>query len=89
MADKQIRMGITELAYQRGRMAGKAEANRVWHDLRKEPNDLPHRNCEVVSIHENGNKNILKWKNGEWTCAIVVPVIAWLEIPKFGEAKEC
>ena len=56
-----------------------------WHDLRKDPNDLPTCDCETVTLHENGNKNIQKWKNGNWTNAIIIPVIAWYELLKFEE----
>lgn len=60
-----------------------AEAHQTkWHDLRKDPNDLPKKDCEVIILHENGRKHIQKWKNGNWTNAIVVPVIKWCEIPK-------
>lgn len=72
---------LVVVAYEEG--AEKNDA--VWHDLRKDPNDLPKKDCEVVSIHENGNKAILKWKNGGWTCAIMIPIVAWCEIPKFEE----
>ena len=61
------------------------EGKPKWHDLRKDPNDLPKEDCETVTLHENGNKNIIKWKHGEWINAIVVPVIAWCELPKFEE----
>ena len=54
-----------------------------WHDLRKDPNDLPKEDCEIITLHKNGNKNIQRWKNGNWTNAIVIPVIAWCEIPTF------
>lgn len=56
-----------------------------WHDLRENPNDLPKEDCETVTLHENGNKNIIKWKHGEWTNAIIIPVIAWCELPQFKE----
>ena len=58
-----------------------------WHDLRKDPNDLPKEDCEIITLHENGNKNIQKWKNGNWTNAIVIPVIAWCEIPNFTDKE--
>ena len=58
-----------------------------WHDLRKDPNDLPKEDCEIITLHENGNKNIQKWKNGNWTNAIVIPVIAWCEIPTFTDKE--
>ena len=56
-----------------------------WHDLRKDPNDLPKEDCETVTLHENGNKNIIKWEHGEWFNAIVIPVIAWCKIPVYKE----
>ena len=56
-----------------------------WHDIQEDPNDLPKEDCETVTLHENGNKNIIKWRNGEWNNAIVIPVIAWFEIPHFEE----
>lgn len=73
-----LREAIAE-AYLAGLKAGRPQ----WHDLRKDPNDLPKEDCEIITLHENGNKNIQKWKNGNWTNAIVIPVIAWCEIPTF------
>ena len=58
-----------------------------WHNLRKDPNDLPKEDCEIITLHENGNKNIQKWKNGNWTNAIVISVIAWCEIPTFADKE--
>lgn len=66
---------------------GMAEGKPKWHDLREDPNDIPKEDCETVTLHENGNKNIIKWKHGEWTNAIVIPVIAWCELPKFKEKE--
>lgn len=68
-----------EQAFLAGLKAGRSK----WHDLQKDPNDLPTCDCETISLHKNGNKNIQKWKNGNWTNAIVIPVIAWYELPKF------
>ena len=31
-----------------------------WYDLIKDPKDLPKEDCETVTLHENGNKNIIK-----------------------------
>ena len=72
-----------EEAYLAGLKAGRPQ----WHDLRKDPNDLPKEDCEIITLHENGNKNIQKWKNGNWTNAIVIPVIAWCEIPTFTDKE--
>ena len=64
-----------------------------WHDLRKDPNDLPKEGTLVVAIHANGNMHLHKYLDG-WSSvykervvgAIVVPVIAWCEIPRHEEA---
>ena len=72
-----------EEAYLAGLKAGRTQ----WNDLRKYPNDLPKEDCEIITLHENGNKNIQKWKNGNWTNAIVIPVIAWCEIPTFTDKQ--
>ena len=74
-----------EEAYLAGLKAGRPQ----WHDLRKDPNDLPKEDYEIITLHENGNKNIQNWKNGNWTNAIVIPVIAWCEIPTFTDNLEC
>lgn len=68
-------------------LAGLKAGRPKWHDLRKDSNDLPKKDCEVVNLHENGNKTIQKWKNGHWTNAIVIPVIAWYEIPTFTDKE--
>ena len=39
-------------AFLAGLKAGKPQ----WHDLLKDPNDLPKKDCEVVNLHKNGNK---------------------------------
>lgn len=63
-----------------------SDAGRVkWHDLRKNPKDLPTCDCETITLHENGNKNIQRWQNGNWTNAIVIPIVAWCEILEFNE----
>lgn len=73
-------------AFKAGAKWGVANAIK-WHDLRKDPKDLPKEDCETVTLHENGNKNIIKWKHGEWTNAIVIPVITWCELPTYKEGE--
>ena len=75
-------LAMMQQVFKDGAEFGYNKANE-WHDLRKDPNDLPKKDCEVITLHENGNKNIIRWKNGNWTNAIVIAVIAWCEIPSF------
>ncbi len=74
---------LVQKAYVKGLELGLKVGSLQWHDLQKDLNDLPKKDCEVVTLHENGNKNIQKWENGNWTNAIVIPVIKWCEIPKY------
>ena len=78
LKDMGVRKPCKE-AFLAGLKAGRPE----WHKVAD--GDLPKKDCEVVTLHENGNKNIINWKNGNWTNAIVIPVIAWCEIPKYTE----
>lgn len=67
-----------------------------WHDLRKDPNDLP-KDCEKVMFVTKGEKETLTgtFKNGgEGTIIFdtfgiayydVEQVIAWCELPQFKE----
>ena len=77
---------VCEQAFKDGAEFGYNKANE-WHYVKD--GDLPKKDCEVITLHENGNKNIIKWKNGNWTNAIVIPVIAWKEIvlPELKESK--
>lgn len=57
-----------------------------WHDLRKDPNDLP-KDCYDV-LDEAGYKVFYHHKEGVWKNASgskIVKVIAWCEIPQFKE----
>lgn len=76
---------LVQKAYVKGLELGLKANLLQWHDLRKDPTNLPKKDCEVITLHENGNKNIQKWENGNWTNAIVIPVIKWYEIPKYEE----
>jgi len=63
-----------------------------WHDLRKDPNDLP-KNDErfdtEVSVpvwSSKGNIVVYYFETKEWYCnGQKEEVIAWCEIPKFEE----
>ena len=76
-----------EKMWQEGAEYGYKYKENEWHDLRKAPNDLPKKDCEIITLHKDGNKNIQKWKNGNWTNSIVIPVIAWCEIPTFTDKE--
>ena len=77
---------------------GVKENGTVWHDLRKNPNDLPkrykHANIRhlVITNKGIGHYNFIKktWYiyNAECNCSFFDTVIAWCEIPKFEEIKE-
>ena len=68
----------------------KASKETKWHDLRKNPNDLPQVHSTVLD--ENGDK-ITYRGGGVWTVYSdfyekgidADPPIAWCEIPKFEE----
>ena len=85
-------------AYRLGRydgfLAGLKVGMPLWHDLRKDPNDLPKENkrylCRIKGFVGGGisyecfdydtKYNIWNYANGD--------VIAWCEIPKFKEADK-
>lgn len=79
---------LRQKAYRDGFIAGAKENEFVWHDLRKDPNDLPtHYNTGISDyvITDRGfgyyNDRVKSWwiKND---CALTDKVIAWCEIPK-------
>ncbi len=76
-------------------LAGAEENGIVWHDLRKDPNDLPKDNGMVLVRFEkpimkfsyfcHPEKKFSVW-NKEYGCNVQVHnVIAWCEIPQFKE----
>lgn len=80
---------ITVQAYIAGHKQAVKENAIKWHDLRKNPNDLPTQDNTSMSdyvITDRGfgyyNGRIKSWwvKND---CALTDKVIAWCEIPKF------
>lgn len=77
-------------------LAGLKAGRPKWHDLRKDPNDLPKRNNELtdrsdVTITDKGiahyNFRKQKWyvHNFECDMSFSEGVIAWCEIPKYTE----
>lgn len=76
-------------------LAGAKENGVVWHDLRKDPNDLPKENGTVLvrlekpimkfSYFYHSEKMFSVW-NKEYECNVHLHnVIAWCEIPLFKE----
>lgn len=81
-----------EIAYNKGLAEGKPK----WHDLRKDPNDLP-KEIEIFSIpvyvvSKQGNSDLAQYDHSRklWNYKhtdehILYDVIAWCELPKFKE----
>lgn len=65
-------------------LAGLKAGRPQWHDLRKDPNDLPNDD-RIVSDQEGNNvkyvERLNKWFYRHRTCE--ADVIAWCEIPTF------
>lgn len=79
---------------ERSYIAGATENGIQWHDLRKDPNDLPkgqiNRFLFAYVKNYGGKKPMLVCYNGEWfydanTYNDEVKVIQWCEIPQFKE----
>ena len=67
------------------KMARKEEREKLtWHDLRKNPNDLPN-NDRMVLIITDGHVITSKYQIPTWIHEgkYVINVIAWMDIPKF------
>ena len=83
--------------YKDGYLAGAKENGIQWHDLRKDPNDLPQKVEDERQISDTVWIHIDNWGTEEgyydyslksWIvrCRIVnLDVIAWCEIPQFKE----
>lgn len=54
-----------------------------WHDLRKDPNDLPKENGDYYVCLEDKIHTVQYWNNNHW-CFSEKP-IAWCELPQFKE----
>ena len=91
-AEVQEEKLFLKIGFQDGLNAGKPK----WHDLRKDPNDLPKGqiNRFLFGYVKNygGKKPMIICYNGEWfynanTYNDEVKVIAWCEIPQFEECE--
>lgn len=67
-------------------LAGATENGIQWHDLRKDPNDLPKDNKNVYVQYADGNVGFDSWyDNSRWFNNDPSPIIAWCEITTFKE----
>ena len=81
--------------YEEGKQAGATENGVQWHDLRKDPNDLPYTEIndterKVIVMRENDIIDFDKYfKSWGWQKEVlrrtIDKVIAWCEIPQFKE----
>lgn len=74
-----------ETDIERAYIAGAKENGVVWHDLHKDPHDLPfhsHFCLNERGDHVHWNKDYQKWQNKQ---GMFTDVIAWCEVPKFEE----
>ena len=78
--------------YIKGYIAGATENGIQWHNLRKDPNDLPKDRHNVLIIYLNGyykrERTFASYRHKYWViCGYKTEceVIAWCEIPQFKE----
>ncbi|MCQ2397944.1 MAG: hypothetical protein MJ052_01405 [Sphaerochaetaceae bacterium] len=66
---------------------GLAEGKPKWHDLRKNPDDLPKERGDYLILHEDNtgftHYSVRDFRNGYFECTNTI--IAWCELPKFKE----
>lgn len=66
----------------------KAARQEKWHDLRKNPNDLPEENQEVLvlfTLPDKSKNDVItaQFENNDFNFVDLQDVIAWCEIPTF------
>ena len=70
---------------------GAKENGVVWHDLRKNPDDLPSRlqkefDVSIFVFNQNLEQCYYDYRQKHWFTENSDEMIAWCEIPKFEEA---
>lgn len=81
-----VAKGVAKESYIKGYIAGAKENGIQWHDLRKNPKDLPEEKKDVLvlySFNEVGIKH-LEWNKEWWGNGTYIEfkgVIKWAEIP--------
>ena len=84
----KIFMKDEETCFNDGFAEGRKENCIVWHDLRKDPNDLPKDEKKVllqIVDEENPIMDFYNHKFKMWKYTRQNEAIAWAEIPKFKE----
>lgn len=68
-------------------LAGLKAGRPKWHDLRKDPNDLPKVNQKVLLQIKDEGRPIIDFytRYGVWNFTNEYEAIAWCEIPKYTE----
>lgn len=68
-------------------IAGLEAGRPKWHDLRKDPNDLPKVNQKVLLQIKDEGRPIIDFytRYGVWNFTNEYEAIAWCEIPKYTE----
>lgn len=80
--ERNLMHSCYEEGYNNGFSDGLAEGKLKWHDLRKDPNDLPKVECLIVSRYHNETYSPVHFYLGG---KFNDDVIAWCELPKFEE----
>ena len=88
----KIFMKDEETCYLDGYAQGAKENGIQWHDLRKDPNDLPKDNVVLIQTESNCHFIALYYPEEKWwgtyemlSHRIHGKIIAWCEIPQFKE----
>lgn len=89
--ENQLAIMIGSKCFYEGLEKGLAEGKPKWHDLRKDPNDLPPKvkgcNFSTYVFSDNGNFVYYDYENKTFATNMITPIriIAWCELPKFEE----
>lgn len=87
MAEEWLKNNLhsTEEDYKQAFLAGLKAGRPQWHDLRKDPNDLPKFRRNILVTCEYRSKLKKKRETFEWDYNSEMPLhaIAWCEIPTF------
>lgn len=84
---KDVYLCLKEKHYRDGYLDGLTEGKPKWHDLRKDPNDLPRENGKYIIYIKVSEKRTITdtcdFFNGYF--GQYIKPIAWCELPKFEE----
>ena len=82
-------MVISQPSYEKGYIAGAEENGVIWHDLQKDPTDLPKDNDVKRCYVGNGEYQNLRYSKCRWYysdkggLSFIRDIIAWCEKPTF------